>query len=168
MKENSSIVSQLDYLRKKILPIVEQQIRLLPVGQLDNRPASNSMSLDELAFHVLNSSYIYLKGVELGGVNKSLFQDLNLDLESDRTLDPLLTYCSRFSSYLDRLARGLRVQKVSNLITYSLNDVGWGTWSLSSDEAVQTAIEEKIHHRGQLSLYLRLLGIIPPKIYSYL
>ena len=53
---------------------------------------------------------------------------------------------------------------MSKIVTFEI----WEKWSQTGFEAIQTALEEMIHHRGQLCTYLRLLEIDPPLLYPYL
>jgi uncharacterized damage-inducible protein DinB len=43
---------------------------------------------------------------------------------------------------------------------------GGGT-KIGGFESLATILEETIHHRGQLCLYLRMMGIKPPFIYDF-
>ena len=44
---------------------------------------------------------------------------------------------------------------------------GWGTWSVKGFLSMLTIVTEVIHHRGQLCLYLRMMGIKPHFIYNF-
>ena len=43
----------------------------------------------------------------------------------------------------------------------------WGGAKIGGLEFLATILEETIHHRGQLCLYLRMMGIKPPFIYDF-
>lgn len=160
--------NQINYLIDKLLPVLEKQIAAISKSDLNYKPVPIMFSLKELIFHAINSPYLYFKGVEIGSLNSKEFNKIDLELQNDTLSKDLLKYLDEFKIYLKSFSNMMKEEMLVKNISYDLDDVGWGTWVLKGYEAVQTAVEELVHHRGQLSLYLRLLDVMPPKIYSYL
>ncbi len=59
------------------------------------------------------------------------------------------------------VAAGLTAEQLERTVEYyfGMRATGW--------ETLRLALEESLHHRGQLMLYLRLMGETPPKINDY-
>ena len=49
---------------------------------------------------------------------------------------------------------------------FSKVEKAFGLWEASGIEAIQYAIDNEIHHRGQGFVYLRALGIEPPAFWE--
>lgn len=54
-------------------------------------------------------------------------------------------------------------EKMEKQVSYNC----WGGLKIGGYESLATILEESIHHRGQLCLYLRMMGIKPPFIYDF-
>ncbi|OLS24004.1 MAG: hypothetical protein HeimC3_22290 [Candidatus Heimdallarchaeota archaeon LC_3] len=160
--------NQINYLIDKLLPVLEKQISAISKSDLNYKPVPTMFSLKELIFHTINSPYLYIKGVEIGGLNSKEFNKIDLELQKVDNSKDLLKYLDKFKIYLKSFTNIMDEEILLKDISYDLDDVGWGTWTLKGFQAMQTAVEELLHHRGQLSLYLRFLDMVPPKIYSYL
>ncbi|MFX1513375.1 MAG: DinB family protein, partial [Promethearchaeota archaeon] len=57
----------------------------------------------------------------------------------------------------------LTEEDLKKTVTYEI----WNNFQLSGYDSLSTIITEVPHHRGQLCVYLRLLGIKPPSIYDF-
>ncbi len=128
---------------------------------LDWRPHAKSMTVGELAAHV----------VELHNWMELALQKERFDFHTDYR--PLK--CTSIADLMQILDEKLK----SNLaVIASLTDENWqSSWTLAAGEhvihssnkvnAARFIIQNHlIHHRGQLSLYLRLLDLPVPGIYG--
>ena len=125
-------------------------------------------SLKFLIYHVVNSPYIYLSGIGKKEFNEPEFNSIAVDLKNIKKFKDLEKYYETFCSFINNLKTNLKPASLTNAVSYNLDKVVWGSWNLTGQRAIETAFEEMIHHRGQIYIYLRLLGIKPPIIYPYL
>ena len=118
-------------------------------------PAKDGRSLGQVILHMLRSLEFYIKGVTM-----NFWEPLTYSLvDFPTTPEILLLYDSvvgSIKSYLDKLTDTMLQQTVDK---YSR--------PATKQEILLEMLEHSIHHRGQLSVYFRLLGISPPTI-SYI
>lgn len=155
----------LTYMLDDILPVLEKAIEIIPVDKLDFKPNEKLNSIKWLAYHSLNSPFYYLKGVEQTTLTQELFNSFKIDLKDIDNPEILLNYSSRLKAFINELRNKLSEEDVKKTITFEVWEPWWSQTGL---EAIRTALEEMIHHRGQLCTYLRLLELNPPLLYSYL
>ncbi len=155
----------LSYMENEIHPVLEKAIEIIPIDKLDFTPNKNLNSIRWLSYHALNSPYYYLKGVEQTILTQEIFDSFKIELEDINSPEILLNYSSRLKSFINDFKNKLTEKDTRKIVTF---EVWKPWWSQTGLEAIRTALEEMIHHRGQLCTYLRLLDLNPPLLYSYL
>jgi uncharacterized damage-inducible protein DinB len=133
----------------------------VPADQLTWKPHEKSMTLGQLAWHVAMGP---------GLIGEWVLQD---SLES-----PGMTVFPQPASRGEILATHEESKKKVKAALSTIGDAGLGrTWHLKKDgETVMAlpkgklirliALNHNYHHRGQLSVYLRLLNVAVPSIYG--
>lgn len=164
MSKLETTIIMLDYMENKILPVLEKAIQIIPKENLDYKPNNKLNTIKWLAYHSLNGPFVYLKGVEYSTLSQELFDSFKLDLKDIDDSSLLLEYANKLRSYIKELRNKLTEEDLNKTVEFQI----WEKWKQSGFEAVQTSVEEMIHHRGQLCTYLRLLDLNPPLLYSYL
>ncbi|MHA1592880.1 MAG: DinB family protein [Candidatus Heimdallarchaeaceae archaeon] len=123
-----------------------------PDQLLFKMPAKYGRSLGQILLHLIRSLEFYTRGVVT-----NLWKPLSYSLvDYPTTPEILLLYDSVVNSittHLDKLTDEMLMQIVDNF-----------NRNASKSEILLEMLEHSIHHRGQLSVYLRLLGITPPEI----
>ena len=155
----------LTYMEDTIQPVLEKAIEIIPMNKLDFTPNNKLKSIKWLAYHSVNSPFYYLKGVEQTILTQETFDTFKIDLNDITNPKILLNYSYRLKSFINELTNKLSEEDVKKIVTFEVWDPWWSQPGL---EAIRTAMEEMIHHRGQLCTYLRLLDLDPPLLYSYL
>ena len=155
----------LTYMENDIQPVLEKAIAIIPIDKLDFKPNEKLNSIKWLAYHSLNAPYYYLKGVEQTVLSQEIFDSFTIDLKDITDPEILVNYSSRLKSFIIELKNKLNEEDVKKTVTFKVWEPWWSQTGL---EAIRTSLEEMIHHRGQLCTYLRLLGLNPPLLYSYL
>jgi len=132
-----------------------KMIAAVPSEKLDFRPTPDMRSARELALHLMGNYSFLLAGMAENNWSLEAFKTNGGHLKTNdlvSNFDALYkTAKEKLSSFPDQ-AFELRVkpfgveQKISTI--------------------VQGVAEHEIHHRGQLSVYLRLMGIKPPEPYG--
>src|SRR5688572_22404517 len=143
--------------------LTRKMLEKVPVDQKDWKPHEKSMSLGRLATHVVET----LKWISnIRNIDDFDFtKDYNFEKQVAESRDELL---QMFQTNLDHA--------LADLSAMSDDDFG-KTWTVRSGEQVMYQLIKKvavrgwglshqIHHRGQLSVYLRLLDVAVPGMYG--
>ena len=138
-----------------------RMLKALPNDNFEYKPHPKSMSLGELANHI----------VELHGWASFVFTSAEFDFHRDYTPSTLQTR--------EELISALELMTAKNLeVVNALTDEEYfKTWKLKAGEHIIVDLPKAgayrfivtnhlIHHRGQLSVYLRLLDLPLPGIYG--
>lgn len=137
-------------------PVTKRVIAAIPVGQVDYRPDAIAKSAIDLAWHIVTAENRFLEGVASGAF------DFTPSPRPDtiRTPDDVNRwYSERFAASVERL-RGLSGEQLIRRIDFR------GLFQFPAVVYVQLAVNHSIHHRGQLSMYLRPAGAKVPSIYG--
>jgi uncharacterized damage-inducible protein DinB len=151
----ADLPSELDNTRRMIAAI--------PTDRLDFRPASQSWTLGELASHVVNLVAWHTMVLQQTGYDLASGDDSRREAASDT---------AALLSELDANIAALQAA----LPSVTADDLA-ATWTLRHGEHVLGAmprtvalrticISHLIHHRGQLSVYVRLVGGKVPGMYG--
>ncbi len=145
------------------LPAVEREqavtqkvIEAIPVDQGDYRPDSVSKTALELAWHIAASEKRFLNGIADGEFN---FSPIPKPESVRNSAEIARWYSEMFQAVLSRLKSmsGAQLAKVMDFR---------GMIQLPAVAFLQTYLHHSIHHRGQLSTYLRPMGGKVPSIYG--
>ena len=143
---------QWDYL-KLLLGNVRKQIDLVPAGKITFQPTPEVRTIGELCLH-LHEYLTELTDAVKAGKHTPMILPAITDKQK------LLDWCDNqvkqgfatFSALTD-------VQLAANITAWGEAFPGWKLLGFINDEV--------IHHRGQLTIYLRLIGIPPILIYNF-
>ncbi|MEO7083544.1 MAG: DinB family protein [Gemmatimonadaceae bacterium] len=133
----------------------------VPADQKDWKPHEKSMTLGRLASHI----------ADMPNWTPLTLNANELDLASGYNMAPFTTTEAMLAAYdanVEKAKAALRNFKDEDLAT---------TWTLRNGEHVILAMPKgqclrsmcfnhNVHHRGQLSVYLRLLGVPVPGMYG--
>jgi uncharacterized damage-inducible protein DinB len=148
--------AQLDQFIKSWNRIHNQTARVMgaaPDDKLDWRPAEGMFALRELICHFPQAELLIVRSALAGSAQKS-----ELDLSGLNVSQIVET----FNHQHDRLA-----EEVSRLSADQLKEeVDFFGRKMPRLALLIGMTEHEIHHRGQLFVYLRLLGVKPPSLYG--
>ncbi len=139
-----------------------KMLELVPEAKLEWKPHEKSMTLGQLASHLAeNSSWI-----------GAMLED-ELDFAAFSGYQPFSAKNGKellegFEKYLRAGLDAIRGRSDAELArTWTMRNGPKVLMSSPKHQAIRsTAIHHWIHHRGQLSVYLRLLGVPLPQIYG--
>ncbi len=117
-------------------------------------PVSTGRPLGELLLHMIRAMEFYPIGII-----QEIWEPLPFTLEKYNTINQIL---SLYDEVVDRCHQYLETIK-----THDLNEtiyVDYSKSNVSKKEILLEFLEHNVGHRGQLLVYLRLLGIKPEKI----
>jgi uncharacterized damage-inducible protein DinB len=134
---------------------------LVPADKLSWRPHHNAMSLGQLAGHVAAIPGRYLTFAEEGNTAVETLTDHPSPASKKEIIDSFKASCAKAKEILNKV------------------DEDWeeGTWNLTKNGSVVftlalelftrlLVLNHLVHHRGQLSTYLRTLNVRIPSIYG--
>lgn len=155
-------------LAKKIIAEIQQEsistqkvLERIPTDKFDWKPHEKSMSLKELAVHV----------VEISGLISLVITKPELDFSVEKK--PLeINSTEELVDFYKKLKQK-SIEALENVKAEELNEI----WVMRNGEHIIMELPKKevikimalnhaYHHRGQLSVYLRLLDIPVPSIYG--
>jgi uncharacterized damage-inducible protein DinB len=154
---------QATFLLQMALPSLKNEQRVtrkimeaVPADRGDYRPDEISMSALELAWHIASAENFFLDGVAAGEFN---YKDGSRPESIRHAADVAAWYGEAFQANFERLTR-LTGEQLVKVIDFR------GRFQYPAVTFLQFAINHSIHHRGQLSVYLRPMGAKVPSIYG--
>jgi uncharacterized damage-inducible protein DinB len=136
-------------------PLTKRVIEAIPMDKGDYRPASASRTAFELAWHIVHAENRFLDAVASG----------QFELTSTRpewvqnSADIAKWYAENFEANIKRLEQ-VNDEQLLKIVDFR----GIRQWPAVL--YLQSGLHHTIHHRGQLSTYLRPMGAKVPSIYG--
>ena len=136
--------------------ITKAVIEAMPAGKLDYRPDECSQTAIQLAWHIVTAELMFLDGVIAGQFSRGG----GTMPESIKTpADLSAWYADAFATRLDALAK-LPAEALTKVVDFH------GVFQLPAVMYLGFLLHHGVHHRGQLSVYLRPMGGKVPAIYG--
>lgn len=150
--------NQMKVVDKLLAKIEDDAVNFKPCGD------ESSLSLGELVAHMYEMVFAYSKAVRKGRLENDDFAE-NPTPKTGASLDLIKEYVKKTSIYFRETLDQLTEEQLEQEVTFNC----WHGFKLSGFQALMVIPEEIVHHRGQLTLYIRLLGIKLPVgfIYDY-
>ena len=137
-------------------PVTKRVIAAIPAEKADYRPDNIVKSAIDLAWHIVAAETRFLEAVASGAFDFSG----GARPDSIRTpADVVNWYSERFAKNVDRLKQ-MTGDQLIKIIDFR------GFFQFPAVAYVQIGLNHSIHHRGQLSMYLRPMGAKVPSIYG--
>jgi uncharacterized damage-inducible protein DinB len=142
--------------------VTRKVIERIPDDKLDWKPHEKSMSAGKLASHLAESQ----------GWAKSIVEDDEFNVDADykpfegsSIAEILKTYDGLVAESLAAMKSGVSNETLTNPWTLKMN--GQTMFEMPKGATLRMwMISHQIHHRGQLSVYLRMVGAPVPSIYG--
>jgi len=131
-------------------------IEAIPLDRGDYRPDTVSKTALELAWHIVAAEKRFLGGISAGAFD---FTPINRPESVKNSASIAAWFDESFAANLAKL-EGLKGDQLVKLIDFR------GMFQLPAVTFLQVALNHTIHHRGQLSMYLRPMGTKVPAIYG--
>jgi uncharacterized damage-inducible protein DinB len=136
--------------------VTRQIIEAIPVNKGDYRPDPVSKSALELAWHIVAAEHRFMGGIAAGAFDFTPNHRPE-DVKDSSAIAAL--YAKNFEGDFARLEK-LSGEQLVKIIDFR------GLFQLPALGYVQFNLFHSIHHRGQLSTYLRPMGAKVPNIYG--
>lgn len=169
MSKLENITALMNYVLNHAMKTLDQSIALIPDNQLIFKPEAKLevMPLADLAYHIYNMAYMNMKGsLEGKFTDEEDFGDFLLDWRTFNSSEEILAYGNKVKAFMRENLPKLTEEDLERKITYSFPQLRWPTFEITGFNSLATIHEEVVHHRAQIALYLRIMGIKPPFIYD--
>lgn len=131
-------------------------IGAIPEGKGDYTPDANSMSAMDLAWHIAASEQMFLVAAATGAFPSG----------GGKRPDSITTVAELNAWYAEQNAANLaKAKQISGEDALRVIGMG-GRFEMPAVNWMQLLIGHSVHHRGQLSAYLRPMGAKVPAIYG--
>lgn len=151
------------FLIKFFAPEIEQElqttkkvINAIPVDKLDYKPDSKSKSAFELAWHIASSDVWFIDAIAKGDFN---YTEQPIPAEIKTPHDISSWYDKNLINALNKV-KALTAEAAIKPINF------FNIANLPAVVYLGWMIKHSVHHRGQLSTYLRPMGSKVPSIYG--
>ncbi len=136
--------------------ITRQVIEAIPLDKGDYRPDPISKTALELAWHIVAAEKRFLAGVCAGVFD---FTPIHRPESIRNSAGIAAWFDQTFAANLDQIKR-LSSEQLTKIVDFR------GFLQLPAVSYIQFALNHTVHHRGQLSVYLRSMGAKVPSIYG--
>lgn len=137
-------------------PVTQRLIEAIPLDQGDYRPDPAAKSAIELARHIAGAEHLFTDSVITGGFD---FTNSGRSAELKTSADVARWYAETTQQDLERLAAA-PVEALTKILDFR------GLFQLPAVTFLDFSMRHIVHHRGQLSTYLRPMGAKVPAIYG--
>ena len=137
--------------------ITKNLIAAIPQGKEDYRPDGISKTAIELAWHIVSAEMRFLDAIAAGAFDFTTPQHRPDSIRTAADLNGW--YSENFESRLNRVA-GLSGERLAKIVDFR------GMFQLPAVMYAGFILHHTVHHRGQLSTYLRPMGAKVPSIYG--
>ena len=131
-------------------------IKAVPVDQGTYRPHPNSRSALELVWHIASADIWFLDGFLSG---KFDMEDDTMPADISSAADIAIMYEDQFGPKLDKVAK-LPASFWATPMSF------FGIYNFPAVQYLQFMLNHTIHHRAQLTMYLRALNVPVPALYG--
>jgi uncharacterized damage-inducible protein DinB len=129
----------------------------VPADRLDYQPDAKSSTGLGLIQHIPTLDAWLLNSIANGSFDSSPESPATCGISTPE--EALACYKEKVPTALDRV-RGLSPEQLAGIIDF------FGMMQLPAVSLLQLTIKHSVHHRGQLSAYLRCMGARVPNIYG--
>jgi uncharacterized damage-inducible protein DinB len=154
---------QAAFLLQYLLPAVMSEhrttsgvIAAIPAGRGDYRPDPQSKSALELAWHIVAAEHRFYGGISAGGFDFNAIPRPGAELTVANITQ---WYEESFAKNFEALTK-LNGEQLAKIVDFR------GAFQLPAVSFIDFSLRHTIHHRGQLSAYLRAMGGKVPAIYG--
>ena len=131
-------------------------IEAIPLDKGDYRPDAVSKSALELAWHIVASEKRFFSGIPIGAFD---FTAIHRPDSITNSAGIVAWFEETFAANLQKL-EATGGEALARMVDFR------GMFQLPAVSFIHLALNHSIHHRGQLSMYLRPMGAKVPAIYG--
>ena len=137
-------------------PVTQRVIEAIPLDKGDYRPDAVGKSALDLAWHIVGAEHRFVDAVFNGAFD---FTNTGKPAELTNSAEIARWYAETSQQDVARLAT-VTADALLKVVDFR------GLFTFPAVVFLQTAVSHTIHHRGQLTMYLRPMGAKVPSIYG--
>ena len=137
-------------------PVTRRVIDAIPLDKSDYRPDAIGKSAVDLAWHIVGAEHRFMDAVVTGAFN---YGNSGRPETMTNAAEISRWYAEAFEQDIARIA-ALPADQLTQPIDFR------GIMTLPAVTFLMIGLKHSIHHRGQLSMYLRPMGAKVPSIYG--
>jgi uncharacterized damage-inducible protein DinB len=134
----------------------QQVLEAVPADKGDYRPHPHSMSAMDLSWHIATAENMFLSAIAAGAFD---FSGMARPDSVKTTTDVASWYAKASAANLEKI-KNLSGEQLAQTLDFR------GFFQMPAVEVINFALRHSVHHRGQLSVYLRPIGAKVPAIYG--
>lgn len=159
MKTSSSLGAE--YIRELESEVraTRECLRSVPMDKPDWKPHEKSMQLSYLAVLTADIPRWIQYAIEKGEVDFATYEQAKA-----ANGDELVAHFDKSVEAAKKALEGITDERLK--ATFYLKNDGKELFNAPIDETIMSSINHMVHHRGQLSVYMRLLDVPVPSIYG--
>ena len=158
MMDRETLMGMLGYF-DKVQKVTLKAIKMIPEDKLDFKPTPEVMSVKELIHHMFACERVNAQGAKKGSITE---EDYKKELGREfKILQELVSYAEEVHKEANEIVRSLTDEDMKKKVE-NFFGVEYNPFLCFSDN-----YDHHWHHRGQLYVYMRLMGIKPPFLYDY-
>ena len=140
-------------------PATRKCLERIPNSSFDFKPHEKSMPMGYLALLVAEIPRWISSMIELGEINFATYEQVPLNADTDLV--------AVFDKNYERAKKALESMQDEDITkTFTLKNQETVLFSSSLKDSLGSTINHWVHHRGQLTVYMRLNDIAVPSIYG--
>ena len=154
--------------------VLDKALLKFPNDKLNYKLTEISRTVAEIATHVYQMIFMYAYAVENDKFHESDFQKIPFKAEDAKSSRDIYEYGQKVKKYARKVIINITDEDLNKDVWYGdFSEIGksfgqkWENWSMNAKTSLDKMMEDVIHHRSQLFLYLRFLEIPTPFIYDY-
>ncbi|WP_448518112.1 DinB family protein [Rhodoflexus sp.] len=136
-------------------------VAAMPDEKLDMKPSPDNMSFKQIAMHVYQTALMVGNSMQTGQMDKADLQLIPLPIDEVHSAAQIVAYGSKVKAHLQQIIENMSEEDAVKPIATTFGI------TMNALRMLNVLQEEAIHHRGQLTICLRMEGIKPPSIYDY-
>lgn len=140
-------------------PATRKCLERIPNSSFDWKPHEKSMPMGYLALLVAEIPRWISSMIELGEINFATYEQVPLNAETD-----LVAVFDKNYERAKKALESLQDEDISK--SFTLKNQETVLFSSSLKDSLGSTINHWVHHRGQLTVYMRLNDIAVPSIYG--
>jgi uncharacterized damage-inducible protein DinB len=159
----NQILEYTNYIMDGPTSVLMKMIEKVPDEKVQFKPNEASLSIAELVCHILSVMQIHIHAIAEGKGKEEHAQRIPIEPGRISSTNDLVEHCKKVHDSIKKVLQTI----TDDVLDLEIQYTQWNNYTTLAGIALLYIVEEFFHHRGQLSIYLRLLELQPPQLYKY-
>ncbi|MBL7128331.1 MAG: DinB family protein [Ignavibacteria bacterium] len=132
-----------------------KRLRAVPIGSEDWRVDKDSMSFADIAQHIIDCDLALIESFHTKNIGSNLGKAHSALTDKYNALKDLIEKLEETKNKRAVFIEGLNQNDLSEIVSTDRKE---GEQQLTMELLILTMLDHETHHRGQLSVYLKMIG----------